>query len=96
LEKLDQAATRNQLAAMNVTLRIPDDLAKRLSAAGDDLSRRALEAFAVDEYRAGRLTRPELRRLSALRRAPSWPRCPRISSCCGGRESSSYTSRPIG
>ncbi len=46
---------------MNVTLRIPDDLAARL---GDesDVSRRALEAFAVEEYCGGRLTRPELRR----------------------------------
>jgi hypothetical protein len=48
---------------MNVTLRIPDDLVQRLSVGGDDISRRALEAFALDEYRAGRLTRPELRRL---------------------------------
>lgn len=48
---------------MNVTLRIPDDLVQRLSAGGDDISRRALEAFALAEYRAGRLTRPELRRL---------------------------------
>jgi predicted HTH domain antitoxin len=48
---------------MNLTLPIPDDLGERLSASGADLSRRALEAFAVDEYRAGHLTLPELRRL---------------------------------
>jgi hypothetical protein len=48
---------------MNLTLRIPDDLVQRLRAGGDDISRRALEALAVEEYRAGRLTRPELRRL---------------------------------
>lgn len=48
---------------MNLTLRIPDDLVQRLSAGGDDISRRALEALAIEEYRAGRLTRPELRRL---------------------------------
>jgi hypothetical protein len=48
---------------MNVTLSIPDDLVPRLSAGGDDISRRALEALAVEEYQAGRLTRPELRRL---------------------------------
>jgi hypothetical protein len=40
---------------MNVTLPIPDELAARLGEAGD-LSRRALEAFAADEYRAGRLS----------------------------------------
>lgn len=47
---------------MNVTLPIPDELAARLGEAGD-LSRRALEAFAADEYRAGRLSHPELRSL---------------------------------
>jgi hypothetical protein len=31
---------------MNVTVPIPDDLANRLSADGDDLSRRALEGLA--------------------------------------------------
>ena len=44
---------------MNVTVRIPDDLADRLAAAGGDLERRALEALALAEYQAGRLTRPE-------------------------------------
>ena len=47
---------------MDLTLRIPDDLADRLVAAGD-LSRRALEALAAEEYRAGRLGRADLRRL---------------------------------
>jgi hypothetical protein len=45
---------------MNLTLPIPDELAARLGEA-DDLSRRALEAFAADEYRAGRLSYSELR-----------------------------------
>jgi hypothetical protein len=48
---------------MNITLPIPDDIAQRLSAGGRDVARGALEAFAVAEYRAGRLTTPELRRL---------------------------------
>ncbi|TXN60523.1 UPF0175 family protein [Methylobacterium sp. WL6] len=48
---------------MNVTVPIPDDLARRLAADGGDLARRALEAFAVEEFRAGRLTPPELRTL---------------------------------
>ena len=39
---------------MNLNVEIPDDLARRLGAAGGDLSRRALEGFAVEEYRAGR------------------------------------------
>ncbi len=49
--------------AMQVTVDIPDDLAERLKRAGGDLSRRALEAFALEEYRRGLLTRSELRRL---------------------------------
>jgi Uncharacterised protein family (UPF0175) len=48
---------------MNVVINIPDDVARRLTAAGGDLSRRALEALALEEYRRGNLTKPELRRL---------------------------------
>jgi hypothetical protein len=48
---------------MNLTVEIPDDLAARLSADGQDLSRRALEALAADEYRNGRLNKTDLRRL---------------------------------
>jgi hypothetical protein len=48
---------------MNLIVEIPDDVAQRLAAAGGDLSRRALEGLAVEEYRRGRLTKPELRRL---------------------------------
>jgi len=48
---------------MQFTVQIPDDLALRLSADGGDLSRRALEALALEEYKNGHLTKPELRRL---------------------------------
>jgi hypothetical protein len=41
---------------------IPDDLAARPGEAAD-VSRRALEAFAAEEHRAGRLTHPDPRRL---------------------------------
>jgi hypothetical protein len=51
---------------MNVTVRIPDDLAARLVAKGGDLERRALEALALAEYQAGHLTRPELQRMLGL------------------------------
>ena len=51
---------------MNVTVEIPDDLAERLAEAGGDLSRRALEAFAADEYRHDRITKSELQRLLAI------------------------------
>ena len=49
---------------MDVGLHIPDELATRLSAAeGGDLSRRALEGLALEEYKKGNLTDPELRHL---------------------------------
>ena len=51
---------------MNVVLHIPDDFAEQLSA-GEDVERRALEALALESYRAGRLTKAELRRLLDIR-----------------------------
>ena len=51
---------------MNLTVHIPDDLAGRLSVAGADLSRRALEALAAEEYKQDRLTKPELQRLLGI------------------------------
>jgi hypothetical protein len=50
------------MLVMDVTIYIPDDLATRLGTAGD-LPRRVLEALAVEEFRLGHLTQPELRRL---------------------------------
>jgi hypothetical protein len=47
---------------MNVTIHIPDDLAARLGNARE-LPRRALEALALEEFRAAHLTQAELRRL---------------------------------
>lgn len=47
---------------MEITLTIPDELARRIGNTGE-IERRALEALALAEYQAGRLTRPELRRL---------------------------------
>jgi len=46
---------------MNLTVQIPDDLARSLKAAGGDPSRRVLEVLALEEYKSGRLTERELR-----------------------------------
>ena len=51
---------------MNLTVHIPDDIAGRLSAAGGDLSRRALEALAAEEYKHDHLTKPELQLLLGI------------------------------
>jgi hypothetical protein len=47
---------------MDLLLHIPDDFAAQLSAGGN-IEREALEALALESYRAGRLTKSELRRL---------------------------------
>lgn len=46
---------------MNATVSIPGELAERLSAGGD-MERHALQALALEAYRAARITKPELRR----------------------------------
>jgi len=48
---------------MDVTIHIPDEFVRRLQATGSDLSRRALEALVLDEYKLSHLTTAELRRL---------------------------------
>jgi len=48
---------------MHLTMEIPDDVAQRLHETGGDLPRRALEALVAEEYRQGRLTKPDLRRV---------------------------------
>jgi len=51
---------------MHVSLEIPDDLGLRLASNGEDLSRRALEGFALEEYKAGRVSKADLRRLLGI------------------------------
>jgi hypothetical protein len=49
-------------AYTEITVRLPDDLARRLGTGGE-VERRVLEALALDEFKLGHLTKPELRRL---------------------------------
>ena len=51
---------------MQVVLDIPDELALGLNLAGADISRRVVEALAAEEYRKGRLTKPQLRQLLGI------------------------------
>jgi predicted HTH domain antitoxin len=41
---------------MRIWLDLPDDLVEQLAEKGQDLSRSALEALAIDAYRMGRIT----------------------------------------
>ena len=47
---------------MPVTVHLPDELAERLGSVGPDVERRVLEAVVLEEFRAGRMTKAELRR----------------------------------
>ena len=52
---------------MEVSFTIPDDIASRMTnGAGVNLSRHALEALAAEEYRQGKIHKPDLRRLFGL------------------------------
>jgi predicted HTH domain antitoxin len=51
-----------------LTLELPEDLAAQLAAGGRDLSRAALVALAIDEYRSGRLTDAQFPRLLGVTR----------------------------
>jgi predicted HTH domain antitoxin len=48
---------------MQVTVEIPDDMARRLTRPGQDPSRIALEAMAIEGYRSGALSAGPTRRL---------------------------------
>jgi hypothetical protein len=47
---------------MNLTLRIPDEIATRLGATGSDLEREALEALMLEKFRAGQISTDDVRR----------------------------------
>jgi len=49
-------------AYTEITVRIPEDLARHLGTVRE-IERRALEALALEEFELGHLTKPELRRL---------------------------------
>ncbi len=49
--------------AMVISVELPEDIAAHLASLGEDLPRAVLEAFALNQYRAGRLTQAQLRRL---------------------------------
>lgn len=48
---------------MQITLDLPEDIAAHLTRKGENLSRAALEALALEEYREHRLSMSQLRRL---------------------------------
>jgi hypothetical protein len=53
---------------MEVSFRIPDEVARQLSATGEDVSRRALEALALQGYRDQTLTLYQVSEMLGLSR----------------------------
>lgn len=51
---------------MKVTVDLPEDVSAALRARWHDVPRRSLEAIAVEGYRTGALTEPQVRRLLQL------------------------------
>ncbi len=52
---------------MDVQLQIPDDVARVIQSGQPDLSRAALEALALEEYRSERLSEAQVRRMLGFR-----------------------------
>jgi len=52
---------------MQVTLELPEDLARRIAADASALSRAALEALALEGVRSGKITTAQARRLLGVR-----------------------------
>ena len=48
---------------MTITLSLPADIVQLLTENGEDLSRTALESLALQEYRLGRLSEEQVRRM---------------------------------
>jgi predicted HTH domain antitoxin len=55
---------------MNITIEVPEDVARQLEAIWGDLPQRALESLAVEAYRSGVITKVEVQRM--LRLASRW------------------------
>jgi predicted HTH domain antitoxin len=51
------------MSLMEVTVEIPEDIARQLHAKWDNLPRGVLESLALEAYRSGNLTTAQLRRL---------------------------------
>ncbi len=52
---------------MNISITLPDSIATLLSEQWTDIPRRALEALAVNAYRDGAITGPQLQQILGLR-----------------------------
>jgi hypothetical protein len=78
---------------MEITVRIPDDLARRLGTPGE-IERRALEALAREEYKLGHLTKPELRRMLGFATSEALDEFLRVHEAYGLAKATSKRAEP--
>ena len=52
---------------VNIAIEVPDDVARQLAPEGENLSRRALEALAIEGYRSGEITSAQVQQMLGLR-----------------------------
>jgi hypothetical protein len=62
IRTIDGPGVSGYVEAVNLTLEIPEELARSLNSAGTDVPRQVLETLALEEFRQGRLSKSELRR----------------------------------
>jgi hypothetical protein len=58
------------MGLMNISIEVPEDIARQLEAIWGDLPQRVLEALAIEAYRSGVITEAEVQRM--LRLASRW------------------------
>jgi hypothetical protein len=78
---------------MEITVRIPDDLARRLGTPGE-IERRALEALAREEYKLGHLTKLELRRMLGFATSEALDEFLRVHEAYGLAKATSKRAEP--
>src|SRR5258708_31612579 len=61
-----RSGAQGKVRVMELTVHIPDDIATRMRESGGELTRRALEGLALEEFKRGRLSKPEMRRLLGM------------------------------
>ena len=66
---------------MQITVEVPEDIARQLAADPRELSRATLEAVALEGARSGRLTTEQVRRRSASQRATTQTASSRSTKC---------------
>ena len=63
---------QNEDKPMTITLNLPEDIARRLAANGEDPARTALEALAIEGYCSRNLSEEQIRRMLGFETRIEW------------------------